>query len=176
MPETPETTETTAAAPKSKGKAAAPAAAPANIFEFPKFDMSKFEMPKFEMPTAFREMAEKSLSMAKENYDKMKNTAEEATDVLEETYSTASKGCSGYGLKLIETARANTSAAFDLMEELLSAKSYAEAVELSTAYLRKQFDAMTAQTKTLAEEAQKLATDTAEPIKGSLTNMFGKAA
>ena len=62
--------------PKSKPKAApAPAA---NVFEMPKFDM-----PKFEMPTAFREFAEKGVSMAKENYDKMKGAAEEATDVLE---------------------------------------------------------------------------------------------
>ena len=53
-------------------------AMPSNVFALPKFDM-----PKFEMPSAFREMAEKGISMAKENYDKMKSTAEEATDVLE---------------------------------------------------------------------------------------------
>jgi len=160
-------TETQAS--KSKSKAAPMPAA--NVFEFPKFDM-----PKFEMPTAFREFAEKSIAIAKENYDKMKSTAEEATDVLEETYSTASKGCSGYGLKLIEAARTNSNATFDLFGELLGAKSYAEFVELSTAYARKQFDSITAQAKELAEEAQKVATDTAEPIKESITNAFKKAA
>ena len=89
--------------PKSKPKAA-PASA-ANVFEMPKFDI-----PKFEMPTAFREIAEKGIAMAKDNYDKMKGVAEEATDVLEETYSNASKGCSGYGLKVIEATRTNTNA------------------------------------------------------------------
>jgi phasin len=165
-----ESTETPAATPKSKTKAA-PVSTPANVFEFPKFDM-----PKLEMPTALRELAEKGIAMAKENYDKMKNAAEEATDMLEETYSTASKGCSGYGLKLIETSRTNANAAFDLYGELLTVKSYAEAVELSTAYMRKQFDALTAQAKELAEEAQKVAADCAEPIKESLTSAFGKAA
>ena len=165
-----ETTETSAATPpKSKSKASA--AAPSNVFEMPKFDM-----PKFEMPTAFREMAEKGIAMAKDNYDKMKSTAEEATDVLEETYSTASKGCSGYGLKVIEAGRANANAGFDLMTELLTAKSYAEVVELSTAYMRKQFETITAQAKELSAEAQKVATDTAEPIKESFTSVFGKAA
>jgi phasin len=163
-----ETPDTPVATPKSKAKATA---APANFFEFPKFDM-----PKFEMPTAFRELAEKGIATAKENYDKMKSSAEEATDVLEEAYSTASKGCSSYGLKLIETARSNSNAAFDLFGELLTAKSYAEMVELSTAYMRKQFDTMTAQAKELSEEAQKVATDTAEPIKESFTSVFGKAA
>jgi phasin len=160
-----EATET----PAPKAKKAAPM--PANVFEFPKFDM-----PKFEMPSAFREMAEKGIAMAKDNYDKMKTTAEEATDVLEETYSTASKGCTGYGLKLIETARTNSNATFDLMGQMLSAKSYAEAVELATGYMRKQFDTMSAQAKELAEEAQKVATDTAEPIKESFSNVLGKAA
>jgi phasin len=161
-----EATETQA--PKSKSK---PAPMPANVFEFPKFDM-----PKFEMPTAFREFAEKSIAVAKENYDKLKASAEEATDTLEETYSVASKGCSDYGLKLIETARTNSNAAFDLVGALLAAKSYAEVVELTTGYMRKQFDTTVAQTKELTEVAQKVATETAEPIKESLTNAFGKAA
>ncbi len=149
-------------------------------FEMPKFEMPKFEMPKFEIPTmeippAFRELAEKGLAQAKENYEKMKSTAEQATDTLEETYATASKGCSSYGLKVIETARANSNAAFDLYGELLTAKSYSDVVELTTAYMRNQFDTATAQAKELTEQAQKVATDTVEPIKESFAS-FGKAA
>lgn len=156
---------------KSKPKAAPAPAAAANVFEMPKFDM-----PKFEMPTAFRELAERGVAMAKDNYDKFKGVAEEATDVLEETYSTASKGCSGYGLKVIDAARVNSNATFDLFGELLNAKSYAEVVERSTSFMRKQFETVTAQARELAEEAQKVATETAEPIKGSLTSAFNKAA
>ena len=48
----------------------------------PKFEMPKFEVPKFEIPTAFREFAEKGIAQAKENYDKVKSAAEQATDVL----------------------------------------------------------------------------------------------
>ena len=50
----------------------------------------------------------------------MKTAAEEATDVLESTYSTASKGASEYGLKVIEAARTNTNAAFDFAGELMA--------------------------------------------------------
>ncbi len=159
----------TPSAPKSKAKTS-PASA-ANVFEMPKFDM-----PKFEMPTAFRELAEKGISMAKENYEKMRSAAEETTDVLEETYNTATKGCSGYSLKVIDAARANSNATFDLLGELLTAKSYAEVVELSTAFMRKQFDAVTAQAKELTEEAQKVATDCSEPFKESFASAFSKAA
>ena len=145
-------------------------------FEMPKFDMPQFDMPKMEVPAAFRELAEKSVAQAKENYEKMKSMAEEATDLMEDTYTTASKGCSGYGVKLIETARANADAAFDLMSGLMGVKSYSEAVELTSGYMRKQFETMTAQAKELSEHAQKVATETAEPIKESFNNALKKAA
>ena len=175
-------TTTTAAMPKSK-KPVASSVAPgfeAPKFEMPKFEMPKFEMPKFEMPTmevppAFREIAEKGIAQAKESYEKVKSAAEQATDMLEETYSTASKGYSDLGLKMIETARTNTNAAFDLYGELLTAKSFAEVVEKNTAFVRAQFEAMTAQGKELAEHAQKVATEAAAPVKESLSS-FGKVA
>jgi phasin len=163
-----EPTPTAAVTPKAKPKAVATS--------MPAFEMPKFEMPKMEVPTAFREIAEKGVAQAKANYEKMKSAAEDATEMLEDTYATASKGCSGYGLKLIETARANSNAAFDLMGELLTAKSYAEMVELTTAYMRAQFDTMSAQAKELADHAQKVATDTVEPIKEGFTSAFSKAA
>jgi phasin len=152
-----------------------PVAAVAPAFDMSKFEMPKFEMPNVEMPAAFREFAEKGVAQAKDNYEKIKSAAEQATDMLEETYSTASKGTSDYGLKLIETARANSNAAFNLFGELLTAKSYSEVVEKTTAYMRTQFETMTAQAKELAEHAQKVATETAEPIKETISS-FHKAA
>jgi phasin len=164
---------------KAKPKPAPALEAPK--FEMPKFEMPKFEMPKFDMPSmevpaAFREFAEKGISQAKDNYEKMKSVAEEATDLLEDTYATASKGASEYGTKVIESARANTNAAFDLFGQLLTAKSYSEVVELSTGYLRSQFEIVTAQAKDLTAHAQKVATETAEPIKESVTSAMRKAA
>jgi phasin len=159
-----EAIETTSS--KSRAKPAAPAA-----FEMPKFELPNFEIPKMEIPAAFREIAEKSVSQAKETYEKMKSAAEEATDLLEDTYATATKGVSDYGLKVIEAARENTNAAFDYATQLMTVKSLSEVVELSTAHTRKQFETLTAQTKDLAAIAQKVASDTAEPMKES----FGKA-
>ena len=142
----------------------------------PKFEMPKFEIPKVEMPAAFREFAERGVAQAKETYEKMKAAAEEATDVLEDTYSTATKGASDYGLKMIEAARVNTNAAFDFAGELMTVKSLSEVVELSTAHARKQFEALTAQSKELTALAQKVATETAEPIKGGMSKAFNKVA
>src|SRR5690349_11574127 len=148
----------------------------AGVFEMPKFEIPKFEIPKVEMPAAFREFAERGVAQAKDTYEKMKAAAEEATDVLETTYSTASKGASDYGLKMIEAARVNTNAAFDFAGELMAAKTLSEIVELSSTHARKQFEALTQQTKELNALAQKVATDTAEPIKSGMSKAFAKVA
>ena len=147
-----------------------------SAFEFPKFEVPNFEIPKLEVPAAFREFAEKGVSQAKENYEKMKAAAEEATDVLEDTYATATKGAVDYGRKLIEATRLNTNATFDFYTGLMNVKSYSDVIELSTTHARKQFEAVTAQTKDLAALAQKVATETAEPIKDSVTKAFSKVA
>jgi phasin len=148
----------------------------ASAFEFPKFGMPNFEMPQMEIPAAFREFAEKSASQAKDTYEHMRSAAVEATDGLEDSYASASKGASDYGLKVIEVARVNTNAAFDFYSQLFALKSYSEVVELSTAHARKQFEIVTAQTKDLATLAQKVMAETVEPVKDRVTKVFKKAS
>ena len=145
-------------------------------FDMPKFEFPKFDIPKLEVPAAFRDLAEKSIAQAKTGYEKMNSAAEETTTVLEDTYAKASKGTTEYNLKLIEAARVNTNAAFDFATELFNAKSLSDVVELSTAHLRKQVEAMTAQTKELTSLAQKVATETAEPIREGVGKVFKQAA
>jgi phasin len=149
---------------------------PAVAFEMPKFEMPKFDIPNVEMPAAFREFAERGVAQAKDTYEKMKAAAEEATDVLETTYSTATKGASDYGLKMIEAARVNTNAAFDFAGELMAAKTLSEMVELSSTHARKQFETLTQQSKELSALAQKVATETAEPIKSGVSKALSKVA
>jgi len=157
-----------------KTKAAKTAAPISSIFELPKFDLPKFDLPKLEVSAAFREIAEKSVAQAKDAYERVKAAAEEATDLLEDTYTTAAKGAADYNLKVIEAARANTNAAFDYARELLDVKSFSEVVELSTAHARKQFESVSEQTKELAALAQKVATETTEPFKAGATKAFRK--
>ena len=145
-------------------------------FEMPKFELPGFDLPKFEVPAAFREAAEKGVAQAKEGWEKMKSATEEATEVLEESYTTATKGASAYGLKVIDAARTNTNAAFDFATEIATAKSLSELVELSTAHARKQFDTVSAQTKELTSLAQKVTADTVEPFKTGFTSAFKKVA
>lgn len=138
----------------------------------PKFEMPKYDLPTMEVPEAMREFAEKGVQQAKDAYDRIKTAAEEATNMLEDTYATASKGAAEFNLKALDALRANFNASFDYMQQLMGVKTLSEAVELSASHVRKQFDALTAQGKELSSLATKVQTDTAEPIKAGVSKSF----
>src|SRR5580700_8407546 len=142
----------------------------------PDYGMPKFDIPNMEMPEVFREMTEKGVAHAKDTYAKAKVASEEAAGLFESTFACAAKGLTGYNLKLIEITRANTRAAFDYAHELMSVKSPAEFIELSTAQMRKQFESASAQNKELCALVQQVAGETAEPIKIGVSKAFNKAA
>ena len=159
-----------------KPKPAKAAAPVIPLFEMPKFDIPSFEMPKFEVPAAFREFAEKGVAQSRNAYEKFKAVAEENTEMLETVYSNATQGSTEYGLKVIEIARYNTNATFTFVEKLFGVKSPSEFVELATAHSRTQFETLSAQGKELAGIVQKVATDTAEPIKSGVSKAMKKVA
>ena len=131
----------------------------ASSFGLPNQKMPKLDLPTMEVPPAFRELADQGVAQVRDTYEKAKAATEQATDQLKEAYTTAAKGATDYNLKVIEIARANTNTAVDNAFELLGVKSLAEFVELSTKHARKQFEVMTAQTRELAEIAQKVTTE-----------------
>jgi len=163
-----EAANTTTTARKTT-KAAAAEATTENV-------LPKIEVPNFEVPAAVREVAEKSVKNARDAYEKIKSAAEETTDLLEDTYTTASKGVAEYNAAALESLRANVNATFDYLTALLGTKNVSEALELSTSHLRKQFDVLSAQAKELSDIAQKVATETVEPIKASVEKNLKKAA
>ena len=127
-----------------------------------------------ETPEALRETAEKAVAQAKDTYAKAKVAAGQATDVLKDTYATAAKGATDYNLKIIEFARANTNSAFEYAQELMGVKHPSELIALSTAHAQKQFETMIAQSKELAELAQKVAADATAPLKAGVTKVLDK--
>ncbi|MFG1212888.1 phasin [Xanthobacter flavus] len=137
---------------------------------------STHAVPSVEVPPAVREIAEKGIATYRENYTKLKAAAEQVNAALEDTCTTASKGVAQYNAKVLEAVQSNVNSAFDYFNSLLSAKTVAEAVELSTGHARKQFEALTGQAKDLSALAQKVAADSSEPIKSSVEKTIRPAA
>lgn len=130
----------------------------AEVFEFPAFDMSK-------MADSYREFADQSVSKTKENYEKVKTAAEDATKAVEATLETAQAGTVELSMKAIDAARANVEHSLSHMEALLGVKSVAQMIELQTAFFRKQTELMVDQAKTMQEAARKVMDDVAKPGK-----------
>jgi phasin len=130
----------------------------------------------FEVPEQMRAFAEKGVSQARDSYAKFKDAAETHNVTIEAVFTSASKGASEYSAKLMEFMKANTTANLDFTQQLLSIKSPAEAMELWTSHTRKQVQTLSAQAKELGELSQKIAAETAEPIKASASKIFKPAA
>lgn len=130
----------------------------------------------FEVPEQMRAFAEKGVSQARDNYAKFKDAAETHNGTVEAVFTVASRGVSEYTAKVMEIMKANTTANLDFAQELLGLKSPSEAMELWKSHTRKQFETVTAQAKELAELGQKVATETAEPIKTNASKLFKPAA
>ncbi len=136
------------------------------------FEAFTVNTPSFEVPAAARDFAEKGIAQARETYAKMKSTAEETTDLVEDTYETAREGAFTLGAKALDLAKANSDASFAFAKDLFGAKTFAEVIELQTAFARQQFDATTAQFKDFQEAAQKLFTETTKPVTAHVEKTF----
>ncbi|MFN3172422.1 MAG: phasin [Hyphomicrobiales bacterium] len=127
-----------------------------------------FPMATAEVPEAFRDMAEKGVSQARENYAKVKAAAEEATDVLEESFETARGNTLDLSTASLDAAKANIDAGFAFMKDFMAVKSVSEAVELQTAFARERFDASTAQAKDMQAKVTKMTEEATKPVKDAM--------
>ncbi|WP_375157198.1 phasin [Bradyrhizobium sp. RDT46] len=130
----------------------------------------------FEVPEQMRAFAEKGVSQARESYAKFKDAAETHNGTVEAVFTSASKGASEYTAKLVEFMKANSNAQLDFAQQLFGAKSPSEALELWTGHTRKQFETLQSQAKELVELTQRVAAETAEPIKASASKYIPSAA
>lgn len=128
------------------------------------FEAFSFPAPNFEVPAAFRDFAEKSVSTARDTYEKMKSAADDATGLVEETLETAREGAFAIGVKTLDAAKTNTDASFALARDMFAAKSLSEVIELQSTFARKQFDVFTAQFKEFQALSEKLVTETTKPV------------
>ena len=126
----------------------------------------------FEVPEQMRAFAEKGVSQCRDNYAKFKDAAETHNGTIEAVFSVYASGAKEYSATVMEMMKESATANLDFAQALIGVKTPAEAMELWSSHARKQFETFTAHTKELAELTQKVATDSAEPIKTNASKMF----
>jgi phasin len=130
----------------------------------------------FQVPEQVRAFAEKGVSQAREGYAKLKDAAETHNSTVEAVFGSATKGAAEMSATLLDIAKTNTNAGFDFAHSLIGVKSPSQVMELWTSFARSQMETLTGQTKQIAELGQKIAAETAEPIKTGATKLFQPAA
>src|SRR5947209_7785600 len=79
-----------------------------------------------ELPTSLMDLFEKSVARAKDAHEKVVHIVQHSAEAFEEAASCANRGSVEYRKKLMEIARANADAAFDLARDLVQAKTLPE--------------------------------------------------
>lgn len=125
-----------------------------------------------EIPSSVVDLLDKSLARAKDAHEKAAAIFEHSTEAFDEIYTCAKRGSGEYQQKLVEIARINATAAFDMAHELAEAKTLPEMFERFLAHQRKQFELFTAQIKDLSALTQKVVTETTEPIRSGMVEPF----
>ena len=84
---------------------------------------------------------------------------------FERSFDAAGQGAAAFNRKMIDIARRNVDASFDLATRLAGAKTLADMLELQTAFWRKQLGVVTAQAEEVRTLSTRVTADAAEPIK-----------
>jgi phasin len=125
------------------------------------------------IPEAVRALAEKGVVQSREAYDRSKDAFDASLTTFERSFDAAGQGATAFNRKIIDIARRNVDASFDLAKSLAGAKNLADMVELQAAFWRKQFGALTAQAEEVHALSNKVTADMAEPIKARATRKHG---
>ena len=130
-----------------------------------------FSFPTYEVPEMFRSFTEQSLSQTRDAYQKMKASAEETTDAMEESFEAARGGIVEAQMQALDAAKANSEATLEFAKKLLSTTSVADAFQLQASFARERFEALVDYTKTFQASLTKTATEASAPSKA----LFEKA-
>ena len=119
-----------------------------------------------QMPESMRALAEKSVAQTRELYV---HSLEAVLESWERFVVAAGQGTVALNRKAIDIARRNINSGFGLAESLAGAKNLAEAMELQTAYWRKQLGELAAQAGEMRTLSTKVTADVAAPIRAQVT-------
>jgi phasin len=120
------------------------------------------------VPEGVRALAEKTLAQTRQAYDHSLDALDASLTTFQKSFEAAGQGAAAFNRKIVDIARRNVDANFELGKSLASAKNLVDIVELQSAFWREQFGTLTAQAAEVSSLATKVTTDAAEPIKSQV--------
>jgi phasin len=120
------------------------------------------------VPEGVRALAEKSVAQTRQACDRSFDAFDASLTTFERSFEAAGQGAAAFNRKIVDIARRNVDASFDLATSLAGAKDLADMVELQSAFWREQFGVLTAQAEEVHALSTKVTANAAEPIKSQV--------
>jgi phasin len=127
------------------------------------------------VPEGVRALAEKAVAHTREAYDRSKDAFDASLTTFERSFDAAGQGAAAFNRKIVDIARRNVDANFDLATSLAGAKNLTDIVELQSAFWREQFGVLTSQAEEVRALSAKVTADAAEPIKSQMARGDGRS-
>jgi len=127
------------------------------------------------VPEGVRALAEKSVAQTRKAYDRSWDAFDASMTTFERSFDAAGQGATAFNRKIVDIARRNLDASFDLATSLAGAKNLADIVELQAAFWRKQLGVLTAQAEEVRALSTRVTADAAEPIKSQMARGDGRS-
>ncbi len=119
-----------------------------------------------------RDATEQNVEQAKKACEQIKSTAEEATNSLESSFNTATKGGADFNRKIIDAVRSNFDATFSFAQDLVGVETAQDALVIQTKFMQTQYETLTKQSQEIAEFAGDIAKKAAQPIQENANKAF----
>jgi phasin len=120
------------------------------------------------VPEGVRALAEQAVAQTRKAYDRSLDAFDASLTTFERTFDAAGQGAAAFNRKIVDLARRNVDANFDLATSLAGAKDLADMVELQAAFWRKQFGVLTAQAEEVRALSTKVTAAAVEPLKSQM--------
>lgn len=112
--------------------------------------------------------AEQNVETARGQVARNQKAVALATTSFDDSYRQASEALIEFNQKMADSMRANIESTVAFWTSMMATRSLSEAVALNAQHIRKQMEALTAQGRELSSIAQRLATQSFEPLRTSL--------
>jgi hypothetical protein len=121
------------------------------------------------VPATLRDLAERNISQTRALYERSKNAVQTVLVNWNRSFGAANQGAIALNLKIIDMTERNISTGFDLAMNLAGAQNVAEAVEVQSAYWRKQLGQLQTQAEEVGALLSRLNANVTEPIELQMT-------
>jgi phasin len=137
-------------------------------------DTGRFIADQFEeirdaqVPATLRDLAERNIAQTRALYERSKDTFEAVLASWRKSFGAANQGAVALNLKIMDIADRNIDTGFDFAMNLAGAKNMADAMQLQSAYWRKQIGQLQAQAEELRALSKRVTENVTTPIESEM--------